>query len=485
MLRASRLLRKRQPPPPSVGLDLNEQGLYCVILRRDALGARLIESRLFEPLMPGCVVGGQLLDFAELEAALARLGHRIEGELALSRATDPDWAGEETSLRRTRGKPAMPRLAMAVPSASVARRRASFPRRLSALALEEPALVLMSEHINKPPSALCVDFVALGQTGAIVDWDVAAVALETVEDRVALLEAVGLPLQLVLLADSGDALALGRQAGSALVDEAASASESVFAVAYGLACLAVPDERASSGAAPLKVLGSLSSPTRSFNFLPYREAALAQKQKSFLLQLAAIPLLAMLTAAVLRLDLLAQERTQRAGHADLKQQLARLDAEARLRGTSLVEAQSAQDKVAKLAAFKQAGQHAPRMLHELASLVPDGLHLTRLALGAQGYEISGQARSAAEVFTLMRRLASDSAHFKQVALQDLSWVPDKENKASAGPGTHPDVGNSNGSDASASKILNVALKDPSTTLKAAEAHSAAFWVAFTLKAQPS
>lgn len=167
-----------------VGLDLNDQGLRWVHLSCDRANGTVHPLRLehcfFEPLSPGCVVGGEIIDFDEVELALRRL-------LAQMKALP--------------GAAPVAVLALAVPDSLVTQQRLvravqlSETERLARVQLELAAILRCDAE------DLCVDFKPArdaGTLGTELTLNAATVPKVAVEDRIALLEAAGLPQPAVM-----------------------------------------------------------------------------------------------------------------------------------------------------------------------------------------------------------------------------------------------------------------------------------------------
>lgn len=170
-----------------------------------------------------------------------------------------------------------------------------------------------------------------------------------------------------------------------------------------------------------------------FNFLPHREIASAGRQKSFLMQICAAALSVLLASTVFRLALSEKLASGQAVQAEQRNEIARLDAEVRRQAVVAADMPVLQRQQAVLTSFAQKRDQTPQMLRELGLLLPEGLHLTSFRIDQQGEAIiSGQARSAAEVFALMSRLSAASQHFKRAALLDLS-LPADSSSATAQP----------------------------------------------------
>lgn len=162
-----------------------------------------------------------------------------------------------------------------------------------------------------------------------------------------------------------------------------------------------------------------------FNFLPHREIASARREKSILMQMGAVALSALLVSAVLRLALSDKLASGGAAQAELLRAAVGLDAEVRRQAVVAADVQLLRRHEAVLISFAHKRDQTAQMLRELGELLPEGLHLTSFRIDQGGDAIlSGQARSAAEVFALMGRLSADSQHFKRAALLDLSLPAD-------------------------------------------------------------
>lgn len=558
------------------GLDLNDSGLCWVELRKDKAQGLVLERCLFEPLAPGCIAQGQILEFAEVEAALLRL-----------------LAGADTGLRPR----VPPPLALAVPAALVTTYPVSLPAKLTEAALAERLHVEMASHMRLSDDALCVDFVArpahrldaadkqvnANQTHLLA----AAVPQEALEDRLALMEGAGLPWRVDVMAVASQAAVsavcramdakVGRpSAVTGLVQVAAdwlqldilqmaqvlssarfmleksssTAPEPALELPSGLLkaleaadgsvtaarpvqlWLTGPTDLTAAWAASLQertglpcalvnpfesmVLGETvnrlsridtaqaavacglalmalgdtnpakRAPQPSFNFMPHRKTALLQRQKRFVQQLGAVALGVLLTSAVARVALSEQMETQQDAQAEVRRDIAALEAELkRLAGTA-AEAEQSQRHQDVLALFAQARQQAPMMWRELSTLLPDGLHLTSLRRDAEGAAmVSGQARSAAEVFALIERLSASSQHFKRPELVELTLVAEAGALHTGMPAVAPEVAIAAGPQ-QASPTLPAMPAPSSVAPGAAPASSQAAWVervVFTLRAQ--
>ena len=505
----------------AAGLDLNDQGLCWVELRQDKERGLALERCLFEPLAPGCIVEGQILEFSEVEAALARLLSRPHA----SPSSDASPSSQGISP-----------LALAVPASLVTTHLVSFPARVSDAVLAQRLQADMAARVRLKAEAICVDFLPRLADGLKKDEResrqsdlvAAVVAKNAVEDRVALVEGAGLPWRVDLMALVGQATVL---AASRAVHAQARRPSAVmalvqfeadgllldvlqgtkvlhserFVVAHSLAhsragepqveyplelpdglleALDAPYGSATAGrpeqlwlvapASPaaawarvlqertglpcalvdpfegmlrdnldegnrvdaaqalaacglaLMALSDLGAASQvalqpRFNFLPHRDALSVLRKKSFVLQLAAVTLTVLLGTAAMQLALSEQLNTHKGAQAEVQQAIAGLDAElARLAGAA-AELERLQGHERVLTAFAQSRQQTPLKWQELSALLPNGLHLTSLRQDAQGAAIlSGQARSAAEVFALIERLAGGSQHFKRPELLDLS-----------------------------------------------------------------
>ncbi len=187
-------------------------------------------------------------------------------------------------------------------------------------------------------------------------------------------------------------------------------------VACGLALMALPQADRSRRAA---------NRTKNFNFLPYRQAARARQKEVFLRQLGAVAVSVLLATGVVRWSLWAQLASEQATQAALSQEIARLELELKRVSASAPDAKRLQLHAAKLMAFAQMRQQLPLTLQELSALLPEGLNLTSLRREQGGSAIvSGQARSAADVFELIERMAGSSRYFTRPALLDLSFGAD-------------------------------------------------------------
>lgn len=389
----------RQTPASAVGLDLSDDSLCWVELRRDSAGRPQLERCLFEPLAPGWVVGGQLRDFGEVEAALRRLGQR---------------AGADSGGLRPLG--------LAVPAQLVTTHEGIFSPGLSDEKLALRVQADLASLLRCSPEELRVDFrparVTLGApTGVVLgkgdrSLEMAAVSNEAVEDRVALVEAAGLSVQPVLMAWAPEAgvLAAGRMVQAFARHLPAVPEGSGSLVACGLAL------RAFEGT------GKHHPDKPDFNFLPHREARMARRHRLFLRQVGAVAAIILVATAALRLALSSQLSTQQAAQAALRQSMAALDADAKREASAQVALDGVKGREAVLSDFDDARQQLPWALDELKAHPPEGLHLSSLRRDDQGYWLSGQARSAAVVFELMDRMSRGSQYFKQPTLLDLTLV---------------------------------------------------------------
>ncbi len=406
----------------AIGLDMSEQGLRWVELCEGGPASSpqlLLRRCVVEPLAPGCIVEGRVLQFQEVEAALGRL-------MGTRSASDGP------------GSP-MPALALGVPAQLATRGSARFPAALRESALAERVQTAMAERLHCAPDDLCVDFqvrlaLAGAPAGAEVDVDMAAVPREAVEDRLALLESVGLrPALLTLTPEVGLVAAQAAlptdfaRGDASLKGQAPDGAE--YLVARGLALQALTS---------LTSLRSPKGPTgpnsnASFNFLPHRQAALARRQKSFLLNLAATLLLTLGATVIFRL-LLSQELSARqATGQQLRSQITALDAQAKRLTALESELQALARQESRIAAFDAARQQTPLLFEELWGLVPEGLFLTSLQREASSYLLAGQARSPAEVFAFIERLKIGSQHFIKPSLLDLAVMPDAAAPAPPSP----------------------------------------------------
>lgn len=193
------------------------------------------------------------------------------------------------------------------------------------------------------------------------------------------------------------------------------ASRTLVACGLALAALDPPGAPASSPAG--------SSPA-CFNFLPYRQIAVAQRQKALLLQAGAVALSVLLSSAVLWQLWSERLEAGQVAQAELRRESAELDAEIRRLAAVAAEVALLKRHEAALISFARERNQTPQMLHELSTLVPEGVQLISVRIDRQGHaSISGQARSAAEVFGLIGRLSAGPS-FKQATLLDLSSPPD-------------------------------------------------------------
>lgn len=510
---------------PAAGLDLNDLGLCWVELRQDKVRGLVLERCLFEPLAPGCVVQGEILEFSDVEAALARL-------LGIS----------DAALNAR----AIPPMAVAVPASLVTTHGVNRPAKLTEAVWAEALQVDTAARLQRKPDEVCLDFVT--QPADAADHDarqakktevmVAAVPKEAVEDRIALVEGAGLPWRVDVVAMASQAAVLaarravartGRtyamvalvqlEAGALQLDilqhakvlhsegfvldtVPAGAPEPLRALPPGLlqalestygsagagrpvqvwlagpanmaaawagalqACSGLPCAlvNAFEGMAPgdaldkrhradsaqalvacglaLMALGDAGAAQPAahqpfFNFFPHREAAMVQRRKSFVAQLGAVALFVLLGSAVLRVVLSHQLQTQQDAQAEVQQELAGLDAKLKHLAGAAAEMQRLQLQESVLIEFSQARQLAPLMWRDISALLPDGLHLTSLGQDEQGAAVlSGQARSAAEVFDLIERLSGGSQHVRQPELVDLSGMADAGVAAQATPLEH-------------------------------------------------
>lgn len=488
----------------SAGLDLSDRGLCWVELRQDQGRDLVLERCIFEPLAPGCIVKGEILEFSEVEAALARL-------LGASTATSHTGA--------------IPPMALAVPDVLASTHGVTFPAKLTDALVAEALQAGMAAKLQRKAEAICVDFVrsAVRATDRETDFIAAVVPKDAVEDRIALIEGAGLPwhAQVMALASQAAVLAASRamerqaeqpkavmalvrleldalhldilQQGKVLRSErfaverspeqapelpegllealepaggsaamgrpaqlwwagpadTAEAWAGELQERLGLPCALVdtfegmvPGEALDGGgrldpAQTLVACGlawiALSNAGTArqtahqpfFNFLAHREAAIAQRKNSFVRQLGAVTLAVLLGSAVLRVVLSEQLQTQQDAQKEIQKDMAELDAEIKRLAGVATEMQRLQSREGALIEFAQARQQTPLMWRELSVFLPDGLHLTSFRRDAQGAAVlSGQARSAAEVFDLMDRLTGGSQYFRRPELLDLSLLAD-------------------------------------------------------------
>lgn len=181
----------RAAPVSAVGLDLSDQGWRWVQLCVDRAAGKAHTLRLevcaFEPLAPGCVVGGQVIDFGEVEAALGRLLAHVRPVPGASLAAVVALALPD-ALITAQGLRVSPDLSEA--------------ERLGQVQFELAAL------LQCDAADLCVDFQASqdsGTLGAGLALMAAAASKAAVEDRIALLEAAGLPSQPAVMAVANQA----------------------------------------------------------------------------------------------------------------------------------------------------------------------------------------------------------------------------------------------------------------------------------------
>lgn len=512
------LFSLRKPPACAAGLDLNEQGLRWVQLCENRAGGKahtlLLERCVFEPLAPGCVVSGQIIDFGEVEAALGRL-------LAQVRA-GPD-------------APPVATLALGIPDSLITTQRLRVAAPLSEAERLAQVQLEMAALLRSDSADLCVDFEP-SQDGGTMSAELTLMAVAAprvaVEDRIALLEAAGMSLPPAVMAVASQAAVhaadrvmqargLSAQAVIALIQLESSALRldlirqgqvlhslpvevptplfalegvdvlnvlDVLDLPAGLLqaiedggaeqiWVAGPAEQADVWAATLRnrttlpcamldafdamVPADLSAelqafrlndgpeslvacglaltalralPSRkfgshkrvadqlSFNFLPHRETAWAQRKSSFYKQVGAVALVVLLTSAAARHILSAHVQNRRDVVAESTMAIAKVEAELKRMATVGAD-RSSLERQADLLTFMQAPHQMPLLLEELRALLPDGLRLTGLRRDAQGDAVlSGQANSAAEVFALIERLTAHSKHFKRPALLDLSLL---------------------------------------------------------------
>lgn len=176
----------------AAGLDLNDQGLRWVELRQDERGLQAslhLAHCAFEPLAAGCIVGGEILAFDEVEAALGRLLVQV---LAFPRPSP------------------LKMLALAVPDLSVTLQRVLVPAGLNEADRLARAQLEVATAMRRYAADLCVDFRAETPTGsdtpnAGTALRAAGVLREAIEDRMALIEAAGLTFQPAVIAMAGQA----------------------------------------------------------------------------------------------------------------------------------------------------------------------------------------------------------------------------------------------------------------------------------------
>lgn len=560
------------------GLDLNDSGMCWVELRKDTAQGLMLEHCIFEALAPGCIVNGQVLEFAEVEATLTRLLAGLDAA-PVPRARSP--------------------LALAVPDSRVTTQFLGFPAKLNDAALAERLQADMAARLELSDDAICVDFVA--RPGGAVDPQAhaakkeliaAAVPLEAVEDLLGLVEGAGLPWRV-------DVMALASQAAVSAALRAAQAKggrlNAVMAIvqvgtgwlkldvvqqgqvlhsegfaiepphsstspephlvwpeglqealeaAYGSAsaarpvqlCLTGPTEIAAAWAATLQERGlpcvlanpfesmvpgaslgrthhadadramvacglalmalSDTAPRKpaiqppSFNFLPHRKTAFLLRKKTLLTQLGAVALCVLLASAALRLTLSEQLEAQQEAQAEVRENIAGLDAELKRLNGAQADTQRLQQHQDVLTRFVQKRQHASLMWQELSTLLPDGLHLNNLRQDGDGAVIlTGQARSAAEVFGLIERLSAGSLHFKRPELLDMSLVAEAAALQALAPAISPAMSPplSPALSPSAARVPTLAVQSappmPATAPVASSPAPLVERVVFTLRAQ--
>lgn len=502
---------------------MNEQGLCWVQLKEDKLRGLVLERCHFEPLAPGCIADGQIVEFGEVETALGRLFRVAE-------------VGK---------KPGMLPLALAIPALLVTIASERFPAALKEAALFERVQADIAVRMRRSPDELCVDYMPDTAPAAFApdlkaerDWLTASVPKEAVEDRIALIESAGLPLHPVAMTVSTQAAVLAacravqarsdavmavaqidggwlqldivqygdllhserlplaqpwagtvdgsQDRGPQLPDGLSDALNACYgaggtaplqqlwlvcppaeAAAWanalqqrtGLTCTLInpfetmvtadakagrpmPDASHALLACGLALVAlEKARPTKrgeqrvSFNFLPHRKVALAQRQRTFMRQLGAVAFSVLLASAAMRVALSDKLVSAQATQVALKQEIATLDAEIKRVGRFADEKLFLQGYQAVLTSFSQGRQQTPLMLQELSAMLPEGLHLTSLRRDPLGdINLSGQASSAAEVFLLIERLSGSHRYFKRPALLELSMV-DAVPIVTAPPGT--------------------------------------------------
>lgn len=379
---------------------MDEHGLAWVALRREPGRGLVLAHCLLETLTPGCIAQGHILELGQVEAALRRMQ---------AAAGMPD-AGESEPRR---GGGDLPPLALSVPAGLVSFHKTRVPSNLSESALAERAQASMAVQLGCSPDDLRVDFHVGPPEAAVVsgsrpdkffELQLAAVPSSAVEDRIAVVEAAGMPCRPVVMAISAEAVTSQ--------EPSVSWSAAAGAAAYELASKALEASQFKRKAK--------ATTAASFNFLPFRATLRLHRQQVFMRFSASLMLLILLATLAGRWVLSGQLTAVQTAHAEVRRDILASETEAKRRLAHASELTVLQGHEAVLIAFEQSRQRLTLVLQDLATLLPQGLHLTALRLEQQAYVLTGQASSAAEVFELIDRLSRDSLQLTRPILQGLS-----------------------------------------------------------------
>lgn len=158
---------------PLIGIDISSSAVKVLELSENGRGSYRVERYGIEVLPKDAVLDGNIVDIE----AVAEVVHRA-------------WKRSGSTIKN---------VAIALPSSAVITKRIVMAAGLREDEMEEQVRVEASHYIPFSPEEVNLDFQVLGQTasGEEVDVLIAAARKERVEDRVAVVEEVGLKVQQV------------------------------------------------------------------------------------------------------------------------------------------------------------------------------------------------------------------------------------------------------------------------------------------------
>jgi type IV pilus assembly protein PilM len=161
----------KSSPKPLIGLDLSTASLKWVELAQDDKAGLVLERCVMEPLQPGWMQAGDVVQFDDVTAALRRL--------------------VKASGSSTR------QVALAMPDSAVLVSKIELPSDLGETELRRQVAAEVERLSGKPLADMRVDYSVQGpahgvQQGTAVDVWIAAAAQDKVQDRLGLAEAAGL-----------------------------------------------------------------------------------------------------------------------------------------------------------------------------------------------------------------------------------------------------------------------------------------------------
>lgn len=156
-----------------------------------------------------------------------------------------------------------------------------------------------------------------------------------------------------------------------------------------------------------------------FNLLPHRQEARRRRQSAFHAALGLSALCGVAVMAVAWAFYQARIDGQQARNADLKAEIAVLDAQIQDIATLQADIDALRERQAAVEALQADRNQPVHLLGELVRQLPDGVYLTSLRQAGQSVSVSGQAQSNERVSELLRNLGRDSPWLHQPQLVEI------------------------------------------------------------------